>query len=56
MKTERSYTTKKKWDALMTFFIYVAKNISNNTAAETNHPSIDKINKNKINTPDLKFI
>jgi hypothetical protein len=38
------------------FFIYVAKNIGNNTAAETNHPSIDKINKNKINTPDHKFI
>jgi hypothetical protein len=41
----------------MTFiFIYVAKNIGSNTAAETNHPSIDKINKNKINTPHLRFI
>jgi hypothetical protein len=38
------------------FYIYVVKNIGSNTAAETNHPRIDKINKNKINTPDLKFI
>ena len=37
-------------------YIYMAKNIGSNTAAETNHPRIDKINKNKINTPDLKFI
>jgi len=37
------------------FFINVAKNIGNNTAAETNHPSIDKINQNKINTSDHKF-
>ena len=33
----------------------MAKNIGNNTAAETNHPSIDKINQNKINTSDLTF-
>ena len=37
------------------FFINVAKNLGNNTAAENNHPSIDKINQNKINTSDLTF-
>ena len=39
------------------FFLYLCgQNIGSNTAAETNHPRIDKINKNKNNTPDLKFI
>ena len=40
----------------MTFlWVNVAKNLGNNSAAETNHSSIDKINKTNINTPDHKF-